>query len=64
MNNLNVAKALVVMNDSDVNVVKSAANVPGIKTTLATTLNVYDVMKYDTVVTTKAAVESIQEVYA
>ncbi|MGN1156202.1 MAG: 50S ribosomal protein L4 [Agathobacter sp.] len=64
MNNLNVSKALVVMNDSDVNVVKSAANVPGIKTTLATTLNVYDVMKYDTVVTTKAAVESIQEVYA
>ena len=64
MNNLNVAKALVVMNDSDVNVVKSAANVPGIKTTLATTLNVYDVMKYETVVTTKAAVESIQEVYA
>ena len=52
------------MNDSDVNVVKSAANVPGIKTTLATTLNVYDVMKYETVVTTKAAVESIQEVYA
>ncbi len=64
MNNLNVAKALVVMNDSDVNVVKSAANVPSIKTTLATTLNVYDVMKYDTVVATKAAVESIQEVYA
>ena len=64
MKNLNVEKALVVMNDSDVNVVKSAANVPGIKTTLATTLNVYDVMKYETVVTTKAAVESIQEVYA
>ena len=64
MNNLNVSKALVVMNDSDVNVVKSAANVPGIKTTMTTTLNVYDIMKYDTVVTTKAAVESIQEVYA
>ena len=64
MNNLNVSKALVVMNDNDVNVVKSAANVPGIKTTVTNTLNVYDIMKYDTVVTTKAAVESIQEVYA
>ncbi len=64
MNNLEVAKALVVMNDSDINVVKSAANVPGIKTTLATTLNVYDILKYETVVATKAAVESIQEVYA
>ncbi|MCU6762214.1 50S ribosomal protein L4 [uncultured Roseburia sp.] len=64
MNNLNVSKALVVMNDNDVNVVKSASNVPGIKTTVTNTLNVYDIMKYDTVVTTKAAVESIQEVYA
>jgi len=64
MNNLNVKKALVVMNDSDNNVVKSAANVQGIKTTLAATLNTYDVMKYDTVVATKAAIESIEEVYA
>ena len=64
MNNLNVKKALVVMNDSDINVVKSAANVEGIKTTLAATLNTYDVMKYDTVVATKAAIESIEEVYA
>ena len=59
MNNLNVSKALVVMNDSDINVVKSAANVPGIKTTMTNTLNVYDILKYDTVVTTKAAVEAI-----
>ena len=64
MNNLNVSKALVVMNDSDINVVKSAANVPGIKTTMTNTLNVYDILKYDTVVTTKAAVEAIEEVYA
>ena len=64
MNNLNAKKALVVMNDSDNNVVKSAANVQGIKTTLAATLNTYDVMKYDTVVATKAAIESIEEVYA
>ncbi len=64
MNNLNVSKALVVMNDSDINVVKSAANVPGVKTTMTNTLNVYDILKYDTVVTTKAAVEAIEEVYA
>mgnify|MGYP005818258629 CR=1 FL=1 len=64
MNNLNVSKALVVMNDSDINIVKSAANVPGVKTTMTNTLNVYDILKYDTVVTTKAAVEAIEEVYA
>ena len=64
MNNLNVKKALVVMEDNDINVVKSAANVPNIKTTPADSLSTYDVMKYDTVVTTKAAVASIEEVYA
>lgn len=64
MNNLNVSKALIVMNDSDVNILKSAANVPDIKTTLATSLNTYDVLKYETVVTTKDAVASIEEVYA
>ena len=64
LNNLNVSKALVVMGDKDVVVEKSAANVPGVKTTQATLLNVYDILKYDTVVTTKAAVEKIEEVYA
>lgn len=64
LNNLNVSKALVVMGDKDVVVEKSAANVPGVKTTQATLLNVYDVLKYDTVITTKAAVEKIEEVYA
>ena len=43
---------------------KSAANVPDVKTTQATLLNVYDILKYDTVITTKAAVEKIEEVYA
>ena len=56
MNNLNVNKALVVMGDKDVVIEKSAANVPDVKTTQATLLNVYDILKYDTVVTTKAAV--------
>jgi large subunit ribosomal protein L4 len=64
LNNLNVSKALVVMNDKDLIVEKSAANVPDVKTTLASTLSVYDILKYDTVITTKAAVEKIEEVYA
>ena len=64
LNNLNVSKALVVMGDKDVVVEKSAANVPGVKTTQATLLNVYDILKYDTVITTKAAVEKMEEVYA
>ena len=64
LNNLNVSKALVVMGDKDVVVERSAANVPGVKTTQATLLNVYDVLKYDTVITTKAVVAKIEEVYA
>ena len=64
LNNLNVSKALVVMGDKDVVIEKSAANVPDGKTTQATLLNVYDILKYDTVITTKAAVEKIEEVYA
>ena len=64
LNNLNVSKALVVMGDKDVVIEKSAANVPDVKTTQATLLNVYDILKYDTVITTKAAVEKIEDVYA
>ena len=64
MKNLNVEKALVVINDNDVNVVKSAANIPTVKTASTETINVFDILKYNTVVMTKAAVEKIQEVYA
>ena len=64
MKNLNVEKALVVLNDNDVNVVKSAANISTIKTASTATINVFDILKYNTVVVTKAAVETIQEVYA
>ena len=64
LNNLNVSKALVVMGDKDVVIEKSAANVPDVKTTQATLLNVYDILKYDTVITTKAAVEKIEAGYA
>ena len=64
LNNLNVSKALVVLNDNDSNVVLSARNIPDVVTALPNTINVYDVLKYNTVILTKAAVASIEEVYA
>ena len=64
MNNLNVNKALVVLNEMDANVIASAKNIPTVKTTQTNELNVFDVLKYDTVVVTKAAVATIEEVYA
>ena len=64
MNNLNVSKALVVLNEMDTNVIASAKNIPTVKTTQTNELNVFDVLKYDTVVVTKAAVATIEEVYA
>ena len=64
MNNLEVAKALVVTKDNDKNLVLSAKNVPDVKTALTNTINVYDILKYDTVVITKDAVAAIEEVYA
>ena len=64
LNNLNVSKALVVLNDNDQNVVLSARNIAGVKTALTNTINVYDILKYNTVVLTKAAVATIEEVYA
>ena len=64
LDNLNVSKALVVLNDNDQNVILSARNIAGIQTALTNTINVYDIMKYSTVIATKAAVETIEEVYA
>ena len=64
MANLKLSKALVVLADNDANVVKSASNIPSVKTALTNTINVFDILKYDTVVATKAAVEKIEEVYA
>ena len=61
---LNVSKALVVLNENDTNVVKSASNIANIQTALTNTINVYDILKYNTVVATKAAVQAIEEVYA
>ena len=64
LDNLKVRKALVVINDNDKNVVMSAKNIPTVQTTLTNTINVYDVMKAGTVILTKAAVATIEEVYA
>ena len=64
MKNLNVAKALVVLNENNENVMRSARNVADVKTALVNTINVYDILKYNTVVATKAAVAAIEEVYA
>ena len=64
LKNLKVEKALVVLDTNDQNVVLSARNIPEVKTALTNTINVYDVMKYETVVATKAAVAAIEEVYA
>ena len=64
MSNLGVEKALVVINDNDTNVVMSAKNIPTVKTASTSTINVYDILKYNTVVVTKDAVNTIQEVYA
>ena len=64
MNNLKVSKALVVLADNDQNTVLSARNIPEVKTSLVNTINVFDILKYNTVVATKAAVASIEAVYA
>ena len=64
MKNLNVAKALVVLGENNENVVRSTRNVADVKTALVNTINVYDILKYNTVVATKAAVAAIEEVYA
>ncbi len=64
MNNLKVEKGLVVIAENDANVVLSARNVADVDTTLVNTINVYDVMKANTVVLTKDAVAKIEEVYA
>lgn len=64
MDNLKVSKALVVLEDGSNNAAMSARNIPAVKTAYVNTINVYDILKYNTVVVTKAAVASIEEVYA
>ena len=59
LNNLNVSKALVVLEEGNTNAELSARNIPDVKTARTNTINVYDILKYNTVVATKAAVEAI-----
>ena len=61
---LNFDKALVVLDDMNENVIRSANNIPTVKTSQTNEINVYDILKYDTVVVTKDAVKTIEEVYA
>ena len=61
---LNAKKALVVINSDNTNVAISARNIADVKATYTNTINVYDILKYDTVVIDKAAVATIEEVYA
>ena len=64
LNNLSVAKALVVIEEGNTNAVLSARNIPTVKTAGTNTINVYDILKYNTMIVTKAAVATIEEVYA
>jgi len=58
------AKTLVITADSDINVYKSARNIPGVKSLKADYLNVYDVLKYETLLMTRDAVARVEEVFA
>ena len=64
LNNLEVSKALVVLEDGNTNAALSARNIANVKTAWTNTINVYDILKYNTVIVTKAVVATIEEVYA
>jgi large subunit ribosomal protein L4 len=64
LNNINTNKALIVLPENDANVIRSANNIPDVATTTVQELNVYDMLKYDYLIMTKAALEKIEEVYA
>ena len=64
LKNLEVKKALVVTDDDNKNVVLSGRNIPTVKVSATNEINTYDVLKYETLVVTKAAVEKLEEVYA
>ena len=64
MSNLKVENALVVLEGENKNVVLSGRNIPSVKVTATNEINTYDVLKYTTLVVTKAAVEKLEEVYA
>lgn len=64
LNAMNVGKALIVLSDKDEIVERAARNIPSVKTTLVSTLNVYEILKYNTLILTKDSVAKIEEVYA
>ena len=64
LKSLDLNKALIVLNDNDQNVICSARNIQNVKTALTNTINVFDILKYDALVLDKAALETIEEVYA
>ena len=64
LNNLKVGKALIVLNENDRETVLSARNIPQVKMALTNTINVYDILRYNTLVVTRDAVKTIEEVYA
>lgn len=64
LNNLKVNKALVVLGEKNENVILSARNIPNVRTSMFNAINVYDIVKYDSLVITKDAVAKIEEVYA
>ncbi len=64
LNNLKVNNALVMLNEKNLNVQASARNIEGVKTTLVNTMNIFDLLKYDSLVLTVDAVKKLEEVYA
>ena len=62
--NKSTRKALIVMVDKNENIVRSANNIPGVETTLVSTLNVYDILRHDLFIITQEAVKKVEEVYA
>ena len=64
LTNLNVNNALVMLNEKNLNVQASARNIEGVKTTLVNTMNIFDLLKYDSLVVTKEAIKKLEEVYA
>ena len=64
LNNLKVNKALIVLEDKNLNVQASARNIENVKTTLVNTINVFDLLKYDNLVVTEDAIKKLEEVYA
>ncbi len=64
LNNLNVKKALVMLEEKNLNVQASSRNIENVKTTLVNTINIFDLLKYDSLVITEEAIKKIEEVYA